>query len=177
MAAPRTGSTGVVEAKGDLLVFDGTDLERLAVGANTDILVADSTTPSGLAWRPSANIPGIGYTLPFGANFPNLASQGNYHRVSGTANTPNAAGLNSTTEIIVVKSGTLTRLGWSTDTATAATVYKVWKNGLVVATITLTGAVGVFTGGMTGVVIGDEIAIEYDAGPQPGNSQVIIFVE
>lgn len=37
-------------AKGDLIVYDGTDNIRLPVGANNQALVADSATASGLKW-------------------------------------------------------------------------------------------------------------------------------
>jgi hypothetical protein len=50
MATPRIGSTGVIEAKGDLPGFDGSNLDRLAVGANGKILIADSTQPLGMRW-------------------------------------------------------------------------------------------------------------------------------
>jgi hypothetical protein len=41
-----------VQAKGDIVVGTGVNtISRVAVGANDTVLVADSTTPSGLAWR------------------------------------------------------------------------------------------------------------------------------
>jgi hypothetical protein len=36
--------------KGDLIGYDGTDNVRLAVGTNTQVLTADSTTATGLKW-------------------------------------------------------------------------------------------------------------------------------
>ena len=44
--------TGEVQAKGDLVVGTGLNtISRVAVGANDTILVADSTTSTGLAWK------------------------------------------------------------------------------------------------------------------------------
>lgn len=36
--------------KGDIIVFNGTDHTRLAVGANTQVLTADSAEASGIKW-------------------------------------------------------------------------------------------------------------------------------
>jgi hypothetical protein len=177
VAAPRTGSTGVVEAKGDLLAFDGSDLERLAAGSNGSILRANSAQPQGLSWDPTDNIPGIGIPLFFGATFNALSQQGRYHELSGTADTANTAVLSAASQGIVLKSGTITRLGWVTSTATAATVYKVWINGVVMHTFALTGASGVLVGTFSALAQADLVAVEYDAGPFPGNSQVQIFIE
>lgn len=52
MAAPRTGSLGVATTKADLYVINANgDLERLPVGADDQILVADSADPLGVAWK------------------------------------------------------------------------------------------------------------------------------
>lgn len=37
-------------AKGDLLVYNGSAIIRVAVGANGTVLTADSTAPSGVKW-------------------------------------------------------------------------------------------------------------------------------
>jgi hypothetical protein len=37
-------------AKGDLFVYDGSDVVRLPVGSDGQVLSADSTEPSGLKW-------------------------------------------------------------------------------------------------------------------------------
>jgi hypothetical protein len=51
MPTPPVGSTGVVTAKGDLFVFDGSDLRRLPVGADDEFLVSDASDPLGVIWR------------------------------------------------------------------------------------------------------------------------------
>lgn len=45
---------GVVSAKGDLLVFDGTNFVVLPAGSNTQVLTADSAQASGLKWATGA---------------------------------------------------------------------------------------------------------------------------
>ena len=40
--------------KGDLLTRDGSTVVRLGVGSNDYVLTADSSTSSGLAWKPTA---------------------------------------------------------------------------------------------------------------------------
>jgi len=59
MATPRTGAFGVIETKGDLPGFDGSDLLRVPVGANGQVLIADSTQTAGWRWGPlqPSNLP------------------------------------------------------------------------------------------------------------------------
>jgi hypothetical protein len=52
MGTPRVGALGVGTTKGDLYVVnDQLELERVAVGTDDQILVADSTVPEGVAWK------------------------------------------------------------------------------------------------------------------------------
>ena len=49
----------IVDAKGDLISATGSDVPaRLAVGANGETLVVDSSTATGLKWAPSVNFRG-----------------------------------------------------------------------------------------------------------------------
>lgn len=53
----------IVDAKGDLIAATAADtVARLAVGTNGQVLKADSTTATGLAWGSAATVPN-GYTL------------------------------------------------------------------------------------------------------------------
>jgi len=52
MATPRVGALGVGTTKGDLyIVNEDLDLERVPVGTDDQVLVADSTTVLGVAWK------------------------------------------------------------------------------------------------------------------------------
>jgi len=52
MSTPRVGALGVGTTKGDLYVVnDLLELERVPVGADDQVLVADSLTPEGVAWK------------------------------------------------------------------------------------------------------------------------------
>ena len=71
LANGGTGATTAIAAfdalaptttKGDLVVNDGSDNVRLAVGADNYVLTADSTQASGVKWAASNN---ISITFPF----------------------------------------------------------------------------------------------------------------
>jgi len=52
MSTPREGALGVAYQKGDLYVVnDAFELERVPVGSDDDVLVADSSSPLGVAWK------------------------------------------------------------------------------------------------------------------------------
>lgn len=59
MVTPRIGAFGVVEAKGDLPGFNGSDLLRVPVGVNGYVPIADSAEDAGWRWGPLApnNLP------------------------------------------------------------------------------------------------------------------------
>lgn len=56
----RFAEKNTLTTKGDVYVFDGTNLIRLGVGTNGQLLTADSGEASGLKW---ANAPATGATL------------------------------------------------------------------------------------------------------------------
>jgi len=177
MGSPRTGSTGVVESKGDILVFDGIELQRLPVGANAEFLTALATEATGLKWLGTDGIPGLGYPMSYGGEFPTAASQGRFFVGHGTSSSPNESSLNENSELVFPKFGTIKRISWRTESASATTVLVIWKNGIVSATITLTGLNGVITGLSVAIVAGDRVGLEYDSGTAPGNISVDLFVE
>jgi len=56
--ATHTDVTSLTEAKGDILVYTGSTWDKLAIGTNNKILIADSSTSSGLAWAEDITIGG-----------------------------------------------------------------------------------------------------------------------
>jgi len=56
--ASHTDVTSMSEAKGDILVYTGSTWDKLAIGANNKILIADSSTSTGLAWSEDITIGG-----------------------------------------------------------------------------------------------------------------------
>jgi hypothetical protein len=56
--ASHTDVTSMSEAKGDILVYTGSTWDKLAIGTNNKILIADSSTSTGLAWAEDITIGG-----------------------------------------------------------------------------------------------------------------------
>jgi hypothetical protein len=62
MSTPRVGALGVATTKGDLYVVnDLEELERVPVGTDDQVLVADSTTPLGVAWKDPAFLNNVSF--------------------------------------------------------------------------------------------------------------------
>jgi hypothetical protein len=57
-SASHTDITGLTEAKGDILVYTGSTWDKLAIGTNNKILIADSSTSTGLAWAEDITVGG-----------------------------------------------------------------------------------------------------------------------
>lgn len=57
-SSPGVIQISLVDAKGDIIVATAADaVARVAVGANTTMLVADSSTATGVAWASAATAP------------------------------------------------------------------------------------------------------------------------
>jgi len=56
--ATHTDVTSMSEAKGDILVYTGSTWDKLAIGSNNKILIADSSTSTGLAWAEDITVGG-----------------------------------------------------------------------------------------------------------------------
>ena len=167
MATPRTGSTGVVETKGDLLVVNASgDLERLPVGANGLALTAKSSAALGVSWETSADRAMI---FMGGASM-GAGDTGKHFGAQDTSNGGKNAVLSSDNQMSCGISGSVTLLTWNSQTANATTVFKINKNGLVVATLNLTGVSGAIAVVGVTCVPGDLFAIEYDSGQNPGRT-------
>jgi hypothetical protein len=118
------GALNVLTTKGDIYVFDGFSLNRLAVGSDTQLLTANSAASTGLSWGSVANVTNLttkgdllGYDtglarIPVGTNGQVL-----------TANSAIAAGVEYQTPSSVPK-GTI--IAWSPLAAGTSTIPTGW---------------------------------------------------
>lgn len=90
----------VITTKGDLLVHDGVDRTRLPLGADLQVLTADSTEPTGVKW---ANLP---------AQFaPPITSRGDLIVHNGAVPVRQAVGANG--QVLTANSSTATGVQWA----------------------------------------------------------------
>lgn len=175
MATPRTGSTGVVETKGDLLVVNASgDLERLPVGANGQAVVANSAVPLGVEWGIPTSVPDRAMIFMGGASM-GAGDVGKHFGAQDTSNGGKNAVLSSDNQMSCGIVGFVTLLTWNSASANATTVFKINKNGLVVATLNLTGVSGAVAVVGVPCAQGDLFAVEYDAGQSPGRTTVQVW--
>lgn len=165
MATPRAGATGVGATKGDLYVVDANgNLERVPVAADGQYLTADSTSALGVSYKNGANRAMICFG---GANM-GAGDVGKYFGAQDNANGGKNAVLSSSNQMASGITGTVDLLTWESATGAAATVFKIAKNGLIVATFNLTGVSGaVAIAGVT-TTQGDLFAIQFSSGTAPG---------
>jgi hypothetical protein len=138
------------------------------VAANKAAFVAPVVLPGS---------PYYGVPLPFGCDQP-LAGAGEYYVVNGDPDRTNWPTLDDRTQIAVPVEGYITRFAWSSESADATTVIKILVAGLVVKTFNLTGLSGVVVfDEQLPVLAGQLVAVEYDAGLAPDESNVTVYVE
>jgi hypothetical protein len=100
---------------------------------------------------------------------------GKHFGAQDNSNGGKVAALTSDNQTASGITGTVNLLTWSSVSADATTVFKINKNGLVVATLTLTGISGsIAVVGVTSTA-GDLFAVEYDAGTAPGRTTVQVW--
>jgi hypothetical protein len=133
-----------------------------------------------------ATLGGTGITLGFGAAMGG-GDVGKYYQPHGDANGGKFTTLTEESQIAVPFTGIIYSLSWIADgnavTPITNAVLKIWVNGVVSATVTVSGS-GTPTGGASSplnvsVTAGDFIAVEYDAvgtGTVFGKSAIEVFV-
>jgi hypothetical protein len=157
----RTGSEGVLEAKGDLLVFDGlSDMGRLPVGADGAILVADSTQTLGLKWAGGAGGGPGRQTLTYGANL-GSGDVGKALEAHGISNGGKFtyAGNEYRVNITAMSPGKLF-LGWSFQNVITEIKLAIIKNGITGTPFSLTTQKGTLLLADT-VLQNDSVAVLY----------------
>jgi len=119
-----------------------------------------------------------GVNLGFGASV-GAGDVGKYFQPHGVANGGKFTTLTSESQVACPIPGTLAALSWEAAATPTNAVLKIWKNGVVVATITISASSGVDTSFSVAVAAGDLIALEFDddgSGLAMGKSVFELFV-
>ena len=124
MGTPPDGALGILVTKGDILAMLASgDVERLPVGADDEVLTADSTQPTGLKYAAMGAMGvGAGTTFPYGGD---MKSTGKYYHSHGDFTAGEATFLDAESIIVMTFAGKLGRLSWIGDAADATTVLRV----------------------------------------------------
>lgn len=128
----------------------------------------------GVSWVPFSA--GSSSELFFGAAFNNIVARSRYAATNGEAGTSNRATLSEQTEAALPRAGSSFVFAWNTEQGDATTVFKVWADGLVVDTITITGLAGTLSRAVA-LSAGALIAVEYDTGTPPRAGTYSITVD
>lgn len=121
--------------------------------------------------------PPLGTSMSFGSDMTG-ASIGFYWVVNGRSDSTRWTALTERTQCAAIAKGYLTRFAWSSESADATTVIKILVNGIVAATFNLTGLAGVVVlPTPVAVDSGALVAVEYDAGQAPNESNVQVYLE
>jgi hypothetical protein len=138
------------------------------------LITIDGVRLTGLAFVGGVAPAGGGYALAYGSTF-NQA--GRHALANGEAAGAAVVALDSRTEIVAPAKGRSLAIAWRTANADATTVWKLKKDGLVVATVQATGQNGVVRDLPIPTLPGDRYAVEFDAGTSPGRSNFVVLVE
>jgi hypothetical protein len=182
--AARTGSEGVLVAKGDILAFNGvSDMDRHPVsGVDGRVLIEDSTQPLGLRYVNPSQLAGLGPAEVFvwGSD---IGSTGKFYQTGGEPDGVEISPLDNDGEFVIEFACKLSSFSWSTEFAAASSRWQIYKNGVALAgeIVTTTGAVGTNAPaqatkalGGTAFAIGDRIGVLFLSGtvPKRGNVRV-----
>jgi hypothetical protein len=162
MATPAAGSVGALTTKGDILATNAAgEVDRLPVGADGSILVADSTQPLGLKYAGGAGGGPGRQTLTYGGNM-GSGDVGKCFEAHGISNGGKFTyvGNEYRVEIVAMSAGKLF-LAWRFQNVITSITLQFMKNGLLVGVpIGLTTQSGTMLTAES-VVQGDRIAVEY----------------
>jgi hypothetical protein len=178
-AIDAAGATGVAttparsdhtHAHGSQALGAGTDHALVTVAVAGFMSAADKTKLNGLPASASDRA-----MIFFGGASMGAGDTGKHFGAQEGSNGGKTAALSSDNQMSCGIAGTVSLLTWNSVTADGTTVFKINKNGLVVATLTLTGVSGsIAVVGVTSA-LGDLFAVEYDAGTSPGRTTVQVW--
>ena len=171
--AQRLGSLS--PTKGNAIGGEGTVFGVETVGADGQVITANAAATRGFDWQSVAGL-GLGYALFWGAELNGAVGQ--FAIVNGIHDTPSGvSSLIQSTEVVIPEAGTAGTLTFNTQGITGTTVLKLHKNGAVAETINPSGGSRGTESLSTAVVLGDRLAIEWDAGNNPNKGTYSIFIE
>jgi hypothetical protein len=139
-----------------------------ALGGGTQHAVATTSVAGFLSAADKTKLDGVSSgaapaTLAYGANM----GAGDTTKYFGAWNNGNkSATASAQNQIAVPTTGTVKSISWFSDAATATTVLKIFKNGVLAETVTLTGVEGSKATSVA-VTQGDYLGVTYDSGTAP----------
>tara|TARA_R110002020_G_scaffold42958_3_gene125300 strand:- start:357 stop:977 length:621 start_codon:yes stop_codon:yes gene_type:complete len=135
--------------------------------ANRHFTDAEKTKLAGLTQAP-------GYVLAtWGAD---LQNTGRFPAINGAENGPEIPGLGVSASAQVPADGTIDTLTYYSAAGDNTTVFKIIHNGAVAYTFNCVAPYGRETGIGVPVAVGDNVAIEYDAGTKPAGGIYAMYI-
>lgn len=158
---------------------DGSVPQKTTVGQTDRIAIDDGAAGFARKYAALQNVLGnTGVEFGFGASVGG-GDAGKYIQPHGDANGGKFSTLNSESQLACPVSGTIEALAWISEQSVTNAIWKIWVNGLVASTSTVSGTDGVDTGLAVSISAGDLIAIEFDskgAGLDPKKTAIELFV-
>ena len=153
-------------AQGQLIHRNSTQWTKLAPGTAGQVL---KTAGAGadVAWGN-----GGGYTLSFGGD---CLSAGQFFKVNGSGNDLGTISITGKTRHPIPITGTIVAMAWESQSGTSSTDIKIWISGGGGTKVDWTAASGVAACSV-GVTAGQYAEVEYDAGTEPDDCVITLFV-
>ena len=156
-------------------------VSALTAGDEVGLWLAEDATPASvlltlaLSGFPATENAGMAY--PFRGNASGAGQYyGSYGYMLGGGGS--SASLDYSTEAVVLRAQAADRLAWNSASGAGGTsTVKLWKNGASAESVTRTAAAtGVVDAGGTSFLLGDELAVEHDAGTNPGSTNYLVVL-